>query len=76
MVGGSMGFHDCKVSNSHTVRVNQVFVMGGRIAWVHADTLFNDNKTAVHLFNEGSHAVSASNVCERPTFQDQPLQFQ
>eukprot|EP00041_Stephanoeca_diplocostata_P017920 m.370352 g.370352 ORF g.370352 m.370352 type:complete len:629 (+) comp20858_c0_seq34:199-2085(+) len=42
--------------------VVEVFVMGGRIAWVHADPLFNETKTAVHLYNDGAHVVAASNV--------------
>lgn len=47
---------------SFHLAVAQVFVMGGRIAWVHADPLFNETKTAVHLYNDGAHVVAASNV--------------
>lgn len=36
----------------------EIFVLGGRIAWVMNDGHFDPNQTSVHLYNSGSHAVS------------------
>jgi hypothetical protein len=41
----------------------EVYVLGGRIAWVHMDNTFNPNTTAVHIYNAGDlFNVTASNV--------------
>ena len=40
----------------------EVFVQHGRAAYLHAVADFTDSNTAVHLFNEGSATVVASNV--------------
>jgi hypothetical protein len=40
----------------------EVYVLGGRIAWVHQDAFFNPNSTSVHVFNNGDNSVVVSNV--------------
>eukprot|EP01047_Picozoa_sp_COSAG01_P058380 COSAG01_NODE_6873_length_3463_cov_1.862663_2_plen_75_part_00 len=42
----------------------EVYVLGGRIAWVHSDFIFNASTTnAVHVYNAGgSSRIVASNV--------------
>jgi hypothetical protein len=41
----------------------EVYVLGGRIAWVHSDFFFNASTSAVHVYNHGnSGTIVASNV--------------
>jgi hypothetical protein len=42
--------------------VVEVFVLGGRIAFVHQDLGYSQSMTAVHVYNEGARAVKATNV--------------
>ena len=43
--------------------VTEVFVLGGRVAFVHQDNTFDARKTSVHVYNSGESAfVRASNV--------------
>ena len=41
----------------------EVYVLGGRIAWVHQDNQFNVSQASVHLYNAGvGRGIIASNV--------------
>jgi hypothetical protein len=43
--------------------VVEVFVMGGRIAWVHNDNTFDINNTSVHVYNHGQgKSIIATNI--------------
>merc|ERR1711924_452183 len=40
----------------------EVFVMGGRIAYAHADAAFSMDRSSVHIFNDAAVPVSTSGV--------------
>ena len=42
--------------------VTEVFVLGGRVAFVHQDNTFDASKTSVHVYNGGESAVSVRSL--------------